>query len=89
MAGKGWEMLMAVWLPRGISLPAAVHRCRAFPPYECAGAYATVRKQFWHAGRAFRGHWRTTRPHRRLGYLFEAARKYTVGAIDGGCKHPS
>ncbi len=88
MAGKGWEMLMACLAAgRGISLPAQSTAAAHFA-VRVAGAYATVRKQFGMPVGRFEG---IVEPLARIGgsaYLFEAARKYTVGAIDGGCKPP-
>jgi acyl-CoA dehydrogenase len=88
MAGKGWEMLMACLAAgRGISLPAqstaAAHYCARI-----AGAYSSLRKQFGMSIGRFEG---IVEPLARIGgsaYLFEAGRKYTLGAIDSGSKPP-
>jgi acyl-CoA dehydrogenase len=88
MAGKGWEMLMACLAAgRGISLPAqatgALQYCSRI-----AGAYSAVRKQFGMSIGRFEG---IIEPLARIGgstYLYESARKYTVGAIDSGSKPP-
>ena len=88
MAGRGWEMLMACLAAgRGISLPAqstgAAHYCARI-----TGAYAATRKQFKVSIGQFEG---IVEPLARIGgysYLFEAARKYTLGAIDSGTKPP-
>jgi acyl-CoA dehydrogenase len=87
-AGEGWEMLMACLAAgRGISLPAQSTASAHFAA-RVAGAYATVRKQFGMPVGRFEG---IVEPLARIGgsaYLYEAARKYTVGAIDSGSKPP-
>lgn len=88
MAGRGWEMLMACLAAgRGISLPAQSMAAAQYST-RIAGAYAAVRKQFKVSIGNFEG---IVEPLARLGgstYLYEAGRKYTLGAIDSGTKPP-
>ena len=87
-AGHGWEMLMACLAAgRGISLPAQATAAAQYSA-RIGSAYATVRKQFGMPVGRFEG---IVEPLARIGgsaYLYEAARIYTVGAIDSGCKPP-
>ena len=83
-AGAGWKMLMeALAAGRGISLPAsAVGGSKAV--YLGVSAYAAVRRQFGLPIGRFEG---IEEPLARIGgfiYLMDAARVYTLGAIDSG-----
>lgn len=83
-AGNGWRMLMeSLAAGRGISLPASSSG-GAKAVFRIASAHATVRKQFGLPIGKFEG---IEEPLARIGgfnYLMEAARKYTLGAIDQG-----
>lgn len=87
-AGHGWKMLMeCLAAGRGISLPSQATAAGQFVT-RVASAYATVRKQFGMSVGGFEG---ITEPLARISgysYLLEAARRYTVGAIDQGKKPP-
>ena len=83
-AGNGWRMLMeSLAAGRGISLPAsAAGGTRGV--FRVASAHAAVRKQFGLPIGKFEG---IEEPRARIGgwnYLMEAARTYTLGAIDQG-----
>ena len=83
-AGNGWRMLMeSLAAGRGISLPASsVGGSKGV--FRVASAHAAVRKQFGLPIGKFEG---IEEPLARIGgfnYLMEAARKYTLGAIDQG-----
>lgn len=86
--GRGWQMLMeCLAAGRGISLPS---QCTggAMRAMRVAGAHATVRRQFGQPIGKFEG---VAEPLARIGgltYLMEAARRYTLGAIDLGAKPP-
>jgi acyl-CoA dehydrogenase len=86
--GRGWQMLMECLASgRGISLPAQVVGMGKCVVRETS-AYATVRKQFGVAIGKFEG---IVEPLVRITgiiYLLEAARKYTLGALDKGIKPP-
>ncbi|MFQ5570414.1 MAG: acyl-CoA dehydrogenase [Rhodothermales bacterium] len=83
-AGNGWRMLMeSLAAGRGISLPATAAG-GSKGVFRVASAHATVRKQFGLSIGKFEG---IEEPLARIGglnYLMEAARKYTLGAIDQG-----
>jgi acyl-CoA dehydrogenase len=87
-AGQGWKMLMeCLAAGRGISLPAqgtgGVHLAG-----RVISAHATVRRQFGVSIGKFEG---IEEPLARIGsfsYLMEAARRYTLGALDKGSKPP-
>jgi len=83
-AGNGWRMLMeSLAAGRGISLPASAAG-GAKVVFRVASAHATVRKQFGLPIGKFEG---IEEPLARIGgynYLMEAARTYTVGALDQG-----
>lgn len=86
--GKGWGMLMeCLAAGRGISLPAqSAAGGKAIARY--IGAYSKIRKQFGLSIGMFHG---IAEPLARIGgfaYIMEAARKFTVGAIDQGTKPP-
>lgn len=83
-AGAGWKMLMeALAAGRGISLPAsAVGGSKAV--YLGVSAHAAIRRQFGLPIGRFEG---IEEPLARIGgfvYLMDAARIYTLGAIDSG-----
>ncbi|MDJ0899783.1 MAG: acyl-CoA dehydrogenase [Xenococcus sp. MO_188.B8] len=83
-AGQGWKMLMqSLAAGRGISFPAT---CTGIAKLvtRVTGAYSKVRKQFGLEIGRFEG---IEEPLARIGgltYLMEAARLYTVGAVDRG-----
>ncbi len=82
--GHGWRMLMeSLAAGRGISLPASAAG-GAKGVFRVASAHAAVRKQFGLPIGKFEG---IEEPLARIGgynYVMEAARKYTLGAIDQG-----
>ncbi len=83
-AGDGWRMLMeCLAAGRGISLPAsAVGSAKTI--YLAVSAHAAVRRQFGLPLGKFEG---IEEPLARIGgftYLMDAARIYTLGAIDSG-----
>ncbi len=85
-AGKGWQMLMeCLAAGRGIMLPAqgsAVIKGMA----RVASAYSAIRRQFGQPIGKFQG---VREPLARLAgdaYTFEAARRFTCGALDAGEK---
>ena len=83
-AGRGWKMLMqSLAAGRGISFPAT---CTGIAKLvtRVSGAYARVRMQFGLNIGRFEG---VEEPLARIGgltYIMEAARLYTVGAVDKG-----
>ena len=83
-AGQGWKMLMqSLAAGRGISFPAT---CTGIAKLvtRVTGAYARVRQQFGLNIGRFEG---VEEPLARIGglaYIMEAARLYTVGAVDKG-----
>ena len=83
-AGQGWKMLMqSLAAGRGISFPATCTGIAKFVT-RVTGAYARVRQQFGLNIGRFQG---VEEPLARIGgltYIMEAARLYTVGAIDQG-----
>ncbi|MDJ0592807.1 MAG: acyl-CoA dehydrogenase [Pleurocapsa sp. MO_226.B13] len=83
-AGQGWKMLMqSLAAGRGISFPATCTGIAKFVT-RVTGAYARVRRQFGLNIGRFEG---IEEPLARIGgltYLMEAARLYTVGAVDRG-----
>jgi acyl-CoA dehydrogenase len=83
-AGNGWSMLMeSLAAGRGISLPATAAG-GSKGVFRIASAHAVVRKQFCLSIGKFEG---IEEPLARIGglnYLMEAARKYTLGALDQG-----
>ncbi|MCC7441584.1 MAG: acyl-CoA dehydrogenase [Bdellovibrionales bacterium] len=86
--GKGWGMLMeCLAAGRGVSLPAqSAAGGKAITHY--ISGYAKIRKQFGLSVGMFHG---IAEPLARIAgttYILEAARKYTLGAIDGGMKPP-
>jgi acyl-CoA dehydrogenase len=85
-AGRGWEMLMeSLGAGRGISLPAQSTGGSKMAA-RVVSAHATVRKQFGMSTGRFEG---VAEAIGRIGgytYMMEAARRYTVGALDSGKK---
>ncbi|MGK7935086.1 MAG: acyl-CoA dehydrogenase [Xenococcaceae cyanobacterium] len=83
-AGQGWKMLMqSLAAGRGISFPATCTGIAKFVT-RVTGAYARVRRQFGLNIGRFEG---IEEPLARIGgltYIMEAARLYTVGAVDRG-----
>ena len=83
-AGQGWKMLMqSLAAGRGISFPAT---CTGIAKLvtRVTGAYARVRRQFGLNIGRFEG---VEEPLARIGgltYMMDAARLYTVGAVDNG-----
>ncbi|WP_019503601.1 acyl-CoA dehydrogenase [Pleurocapsa sp. PCC 7319] len=83
-AGRGWKMLMqSLAAGRGISFPAT---CTGIAKLvtRVTGAYARVRKQFGLNIGRFEGIEEPLARISGLTYLMEAARLYTVGAVDRG-----
>ncbi len=87
-AGRGWQMLMeCLAAGRGISLPAQATGGLKYV-YRVCSAHAKVRKQFGLSIANFEG---IQEPLARIGgytYMLEAARIYTLGAIDNHIKPP-
>ncbi|MDF1839675.1 MAG: acyl-CoA dehydrogenase, partial [Planctomycetota bacterium] len=85
-AGKGWLMLMeCLAAGRGISLPASSTASSQMAS-RVAGSYAAIRKQFGMPIGKFEG---IVEPLSRIAgraYILEAARRYTLGALDRGDK---
>ncbi|WP_017323941.1 acyl-CoA dehydrogenase [Synechococcus sp. PCC 7336] len=85
-AGEGWKMLMQTLAAgRGISFPATCAGVAKLVS-RVTGAYATVRQQFGLSIGKFEG---IEEPLARIGsltYIVDAARLYTVGAVDKGEK---
>ncbi|MFT4647118.1 MAG: acyl-CoA dehydrogenase [Glaciecola sp.] len=85
-AGRGWLMLMeCLAAGRGISLPASSTASSQMAS-RVAGSYAAVRKQFGMPIGKFEG---IVEPLSRIAgraYILEAARRYTLGALDRGDK---
>lgn len=84
--GRGWQMLMeCLAAGRAISLPSqSVGNVKMFT--RIASAYSVVRKQFGVSIGQFEG---VEDPLSRVvgtGYLMEAARVFTCGAVDSGLK---
>lgn len=87
-AGRGWQMLMeSLAAGRGISLPAQATGSLKYV-YRVTSSHAKVRKQFGLSIGNFEG---IQEPLARIGgytYMLEAARIYTLGAIDNHIKPP-
>lgn len=86
--GRGWQMLMeCLAAGRGVSLPAT-STGEAKLALRASSAHSVVRKQFGISIGEFEG---VQEPLARMGgltYLMEAARVYTLGALDSGIKPP-
>jgi acyl-CoA dehydrogenase len=88
MAGRGWEMLMGCLAAgRGISLPA---QSAGGSKAACmvVSSHATLRKQFGMSIGNFEGVQGPMGEMVGLTYALEAARKYTLSALDAGIKPP-
>ncbi|MAW07879.1 MAG: acyl-CoA dehydrogenase [Halobacteriovoraceae bacterium] len=88
MAGRGWEMLMGCLAAgRGISLPAqSTGGSKAASLV--VSSHATLRKQFGMSIGNFEGVQAPIGEIVGLTYALEAARKYTLSALDAGIKPP-
>lgn len=88
MAGKGWQMLMdCLAAGRGISLPAQATGGAKLASLVCS-AHGMIRQQFGVSIGKFEGVEEPLARIAGLTYGMEAARKYTVGALDQGIKPP-
>ncbi len=86
MAGQGWRMLMECLAGgRAVSLPA-VTTGGAKSAVFCSGAYARIRKQFKQAIGRFEGVAEVLARMAGNLYLMDAARLFTVAALDRGEK---
>jgi acyl-CoA dehydrogenase len=82
MLGQGWRMLMeCLSIGRGISLPA-VSAAQAQLAYRMTGAYSVLREQFKQPLAQFEGIQAALAKIAGLTYLMEAARRFTVTAVD-------
>ncbi len=87
-AGKGWQMLMeCLAAGRGISLPAQTVGAGKLS-LRYVSAYINIRKQFGVPIGKFEGIMEPLARLTGINYLLEAARRYTLGAIDSGAKPP-
>jgi alkylation response protein AidB-like acyl-CoA dehydrogenase len=81
-AGNGWRMLMeCLSAGRGISLPALSTAAGKFN-YSMLGAYAKLREQFGISIGKFEGVQDEMAKAAGLGYMLEATRCFTAGAVD-------
>ncbi|HQS66073.1 MAG TPA: acyl-CoA dehydrogenase [Sulfuricurvum sp.] len=86
--GQGWMMLMeSLAVGRGISLPSTCTGGIKLSTKVC-GAYATVREQFGTSIGNFEGIESVLGHMAAMTYMMDAARIFTIGAIDEG-KKPS
>ncbi len=86
MAGQGWRMLMdCLSAGRSISLPSLSAGCMQLTT-RVVGAYASVRNQFKLPIGRFEGVQERLARIAGLTYLVDAARVFTVGAVDEGGK---
>ncbi|HEX5669949.1 MAG TPA: acyl-CoA dehydrogenase, partial [Sulfuricurvum sp.] len=86
--GQGWMMLMeSLAVGRGISLPSTCTGGIKLSAKVC-GAYATVREQFGTSIGNFEGIESVLGHMAAMTYMMDAARIFTIGAIDEG-KKPS
>lgn len=86
--GQGWMMLMeSLAVGRGISLPSTCTGGIKLSTKVC-GAYATVREQFGTSIGNFEGIEAVLGHMAAMTYMMDAARIFTIGAIDEG-KKPS
>lgn len=84
--GKGWMMLMeSLAVGRGISLPSTSTGGIKMAA-RVAGAYAEVREQFGLSIAKFEGIEAELARIAAYTYMMDAARKFTIGAIDAGKK---
>ena len=88
MAGKGWTMLMdCLAAGRGISLPAQAVGGAKLATLVCS-AHGMIRQQFGVSIGKFEGVEEPLSRIAGLTYGMEAARRYTLGALDQGVKPP-
>ncbi len=84
--GKGWRMLMECLAEgRGVSLPA-LSAAAAKVSARTTGAYARIRRQFHVPIGRFEGIEEVLARIGGFTYLIDAARHFTLGAIDSGIK---
>lgn len=84
--GKGWQMLMeSLSVGRGISLPSTSSGGMKLTAH-VAGAYTAIREQFGVAVAQFEGIQHELGRIAAMTYMMDAARIFTIGAIDGGEK---
>jgi acyl-CoA dehydrogenase len=82
MAGQGWRMLMeCLSIGRSVSLPALSTAISTLS-YRTTGAYARIRKQFKLPIGRFEGVEEALAQIAGFTYLIEAARRFTVAAVD-------
>jgi acyl-CoA dehydrogenase len=85
-AGRGWRMLMeCLAAGRGISIPACAAGGAKLVT-RVASAHALVRKQFGLSIGRFEGIEEPLARITGLGYVLEAARRFTCAGLDGGAK---
>src|SRR5690606_8707955 len=85
-AGRGWQMLMECHAAgRAISLPSQAAGGAKFLT-RLASGYSAVRRQFGVQIGHFEGVEEPLARVAAMTYLMEAARLYTVGAVDSGLK---
>lgn len=85
-AGKGWQMLMeSLAAGRSISLPASSTGGSKMA-LRVAGAYVQIRKQFGLSVGKFEGVAEVVGKIGAMTYMLDAARRFTVGAVDSGLK---
>ncbi len=84
--GKGWQMLMeSLSVGRGISLPSTSSGGIKLTAH-VAGAYTTIREQFGISISQFEGIQYELGQIAATTYMMDAARIFTIGAIDAGEK---
>lgn len=84
--GKGWQMLMeSLSVGRGISLPSTSSGGMKLTAH-VAGAYSAIREQFGVAVAQFEGIQYELGKIAATTYMMDAARIFTIGAIDEGEK---
>lgn len=84
--GKGWQMLMeSLSVGRGISLPSTSSGGMKLTAH-VAGAYTTIREQFGISISQFEGIQQELGQIAATTYMMDAARIFTIGAIDEGEK---
>ncbi len=84
--GKGWQMLMeSLSVGRGISLPSTSSGGMKLTAH-VAGAYTVIREQFGLSISQFEGIQQELGKIAAMTYMMDAARIFTIGAIDRGEK---
>ncbi len=84
--GKGWQMLMeSLSVGRGISLPSTSSGGMKLTAH-VAGAYTSIREQFGLSISQFEGIQHVLGEIAATTYMMDAARIFTIGAIDSGEK---